>query len=215
MPSEFYIVRHGESEANAGRFVSAVAPGVSLTARGRMEAAIVARLLGRRPSRVVSSPFARALQTAAPLANRIGVPIVQDAAFAEWDMSQWEGQPYAQLRRDSEAYRNWLVDPAHHAPPGPESLQDVFARAKAGIERWSRAWPGEGVAIFSHADVVGPLLMACVGAPFEVMRRTRIPNASIVHFAVEEGGWRLLNFTTVASSYAQQRLAMEATRDAG
>jgi broad specificity phosphatase PhoE len=86
------LLRHGQSEFNLHFTATHQDPGIidaRLTELGHMQAAeAVLHLAGERISRIVTSPYTRALQTAAPIARALGVrvlvnPIVRERyAFA-------------------------------------------------------------------------------------------------------------------------------------
>jgi 2,3-bisphosphoglycerate-dependent phosphoglycerate mutase len=70
-----WLVRHGESEANAGGITSDCT-GIELTLCGRAKAEAVAAACPERPAWVGLSPYLRARQTAEPLLARYAdVPI--------------------------------------------------------------------------------------------------------------------------------------------
>jgi 2,3-bisphosphoglycerate-dependent phosphoglycerate mutase len=71
-----YIVRHCKA---AGQH-----PDAPLTSDGLAQAVQLADRLAELPiQRIISSPFARAAQSIAPLAQRLGLPIASDARLAE------------------------------------------------------------------------------------------------------------------------------------
>ncbi len=75
MPSRLWLVRHGESTANAGAR-GETPEGTPLTAQGQEQAkAVVADLVKKvgTPTLVVVSPFLRTHQTAAPFLWQMGV----------------------------------------------------------------------------------------------------------------------------------------------
>ncbi|HEY8949476.1 MAG TPA: histidine phosphatase family protein [Rhizomicrobium sp.] len=77
--SKIYMVRHGKAEAGFG---GAMDPG--LDALGRAQAdAVAQKLKGIGPLSILSSPLARAQQTAAPLATLWGQTPVIEHAVAE------------------------------------------------------------------------------------------------------------------------------------
>ncbi len=73
------LLRHGESEFNRHFSVTRRDPGIrdpTLTERGRAQVeAAAAALAGMAISRIIVSPYTRALETAAPLAGLLGVPV--------------------------------------------------------------------------------------------------------------------------------------------
>ncbi len=81
------LLRHGQSEFNAAYTRTRVDPGISdpsLTDEGRAQiAAAAAALAGQGLRRIVVSPYTRALQTAAIVAERIGATVLIDAVVRE------------------------------------------------------------------------------------------------------------------------------------
>ena len=62
---ELWFIRHGESQANAG-FATSDPATVSLTDLGRRQAQTVSQLIGIQPDLIITSPYTRTQQTAAP-----------------------------------------------------------------------------------------------------------------------------------------------------
>lgn len=73
------LLRHGQSEFNLHFTATRRDPGIpdpKLTPLGHEQAAAAAAALASRPIRhIISSPYTRALQTAAPLAEALGLPV--------------------------------------------------------------------------------------------------------------------------------------------
>lgn len=73
------LMRHGQSEFNAIFTATRRDPGIAdprLTALGEAQAdAAAATLAAEGIRRIIVSPYTRALQTAAPIARRLGVPV--------------------------------------------------------------------------------------------------------------------------------------------
>lgn len=77
------FIRHGQSIANAGAFTADPA-GIALSALGHAQAQQLADGLDRAPRLIVSSPFLRAQQTAAP--TRLRYP---EAASETWPIQEF------------------------------------------------------------------------------------------------------------------------------
>jgi probable phosphoglycerate mutase len=78
---DIYLVRHGEAAAS---WAEDADPGLSAT--GQLQAEQVASTLARSVAGnwlLLSSPLRRALETAEPLAQRMGLPVQQHAVFRE------------------------------------------------------------------------------------------------------------------------------------
>jgi broad specificity phosphatase PhoE len=73
------LLRHGQSEFNLAFTATKKDPGIpdpKLTPLGQQQAeAAAAALAGERIARIICSPYTRALQTAAPVAKKLGVPV--------------------------------------------------------------------------------------------------------------------------------------------
>jgi broad specificity phosphatase PhoE len=74
------LLRHGQSEFNLHFTATRRDPGIrdpKLTALGQQQAEAAAQALaGEGITRIIASPFTRALQTAAPIARRLGLPVL-------------------------------------------------------------------------------------------------------------------------------------------
>jgi broad specificity phosphatase PhoE len=87
------FVRHGESEANAAGVIDTSVPGPHLTELGRQQAEDVAdELAGNNYDGVYASSMIRTQETAQPLADQLGQPIVVLPGLREIDAGVFEGQ---------------------------------------------------------------------------------------------------------------------------
>ena len=81
------LLRHGQSEFNLHFTATRRDPGIAdptLTELGREQAEQAAdALAGEDIGRIIVSPYTRALQTAAPLARRLGLPVLVHPAVRE------------------------------------------------------------------------------------------------------------------------------------
>jgi broad specificity phosphatase PhoE len=98
------LLRHGQSEFNLHFTATRRDPGIAdprLTEFGQQQAAEAARrLAGEQITRIITSPYTRALQTAAPVAKALGVevlinPIVRERYAFACDI----GTPRTELER--------------------------------------------------------------------------------------------------------------------
>lgn len=98
------LLRHGQSEFNLHFTATRRDPGIvdpRLTELGHMQAAAAADCLANeRVSRIISSPYTRALQTAEPLARALGVPVVINPIVRErYAFACDVGTPRTELER--------------------------------------------------------------------------------------------------------------------
>lgn len=88
--SRLYLIRHGRPASTWG----GADPDPGLDAQGQVQAsgvrdALLARPVGERPRRVVSSPLRRCRETAAPLAEALGVEVEVDPLVGEIPTPAW------------------------------------------------------------------------------------------------------------------------------
>jgi bisphosphoglycerate-dependent phosphoglycerate mutase len=81
------LIRHGQTEFNRVFSITRRDPGIRdphLTEQGRRQVQAVARVSGTfNLARLITSPYARALETAAVIAEYLSVPITVDPLIAE------------------------------------------------------------------------------------------------------------------------------------
>lgn len=141
------LVRHGRTEWNLARRMQGRSD-ISLDAHGRAQAAAVGALLSRaRWHRVVSSPLARAAESAALIGEHLpGAARSVDDRLVERDYGLAEGRPV------SEAHECW-PDGDY---PGAEPLPELIDRARRSVLE-IEGYEGDSV-IVSH----GTLLRAVI-----------------------------------------------------
>jgi broad specificity phosphatase PhoE len=113
------LVRHGETDFNAARIIQM--PAASLSVNGRSQSALLAdRLAGAGITRIVSSDFPRAAETAAVVSDRTGVVVAHDARLRERDFGDLIGRSYDSLPSSPL--------PLDFVPPNGESPDAFFGR---------------------------------------------------------------------------------------
>ncbi|TLF98179.1 histidine phosphatase family protein [Nocardia cyriacigeorgica] len=135
----------------------------ALTSSGRDAARqLVPELLALGPTAVVSSPYLRAVQTVAPIAQAAGLAVRTDPALREWDSGIPPAPDYARWYAQSWAQPEM-------ARPGGESLRQLSARAVSALNRWADGTCGPLV-VGSHGTFIACALagygIAGIGWPF-------------------------------------------------
>lgn len=176
------LIRHGETPRN----VEQLALGrddVPLTERGHEQARALALALAGTPiAAIYSSPLQRALSTAAPLAEALGLPVQIEDGLIEMDIGEAEGQTFAELReRYPDFLRRWLSDELADVPMpgGSETLRQVQERAWAAVEAVRDRHPEATVAAVSHNFVILTLLCRVLELPLARFRRLRQDLAAV------------------------------------
>lgn len=175
----FLLIRHAAFDG-IGRIIKGRAPGVRLNPAGQSQAASLAvRIADAGIVAVYSSPLERAMETAAPIAGRVGVPVVTMDAFAELDWGLWTGRAVEQLRGDPEFERFNRLRGSTRIPGG-ELMLEAQARAVHAIEEIRLTEPANGaVAVVTHADIVRAVLCQYLGMPLDHLLRLEVDAASV------------------------------------
>ncbi len=141
-----HLLRHGEVD-NPHGIIYGRLPGYHLSANGRAMAAAAADYFAERAVvALYCSPLERAQETARPVAERLGLPIITDDRLIE-SWNHFEGLKFGvgdgALRRPG--HWPFLVNPFR--PSWGEPYHDVAARMLAVMEtaREAAAGPGGGV----------------------------------------------------------------------
>jgi len=181
------LVRHGRTRANAaGELLGRRDPGLDDV--GRAQAAAIGAALGS-VDRVVSSPLARARETAEAIGPRVEI----DERLIELDYGELEGVPVAEVLPDT--WAAWRADTAWH-PEGGESLEDLTARVWPALEELARdaAAAGSQIAVVSHVSPIKAAVAWALGAGIEVQWRCFVQQASISRVATHGGRPSLTSF---------------------
>lgn len=185
---EVLLIRHGETAWNRGEVFRGRAD-VPLSERGREQAQGLARALAGRPIEAVySSPLSRARETAAPVAQAVGLEVVVDDRLVDMSFGEWEGRPRAEVEeRWAELYETWLRAPERFRVPGGESLAEVLARAWPAMAEIAARH--EVAAVVSHRVVCKTVLCEAMGAGAAGFWRARMDTASVSVLERGERGW--------------------------
>jgi 2,3-bisphosphoglycerate-dependent phosphoglycerate mutase len=185
-----FLIRHGESESNAG-LSSSDPEAIPLTPDGHLQARQIARAFADVPALIVTSPYLRARQTAGPTIARFPA-----ADCHEWPVQEFtylgnlRGRASTAREREPYARAYWdLADP-RHASDGAESFTDLLRRAADCLDRLSAQRSGP-VVVFTHGlfmrAIAWSLLTGRTTADEEQMRGFRrfanrylVPNAGVI-----------------------------------
>ena len=183
-PTTLWLVRHARTEDTGRVLRGGHTDGPDLDPEGRRQAERLARRLtdpggGVRPVTVVSAPALRARRTAWALAETLDLPVRVDDDWAEVRLGEWDGLGYAEIAaRWPEDYRRWRGSTAV-APPGGESLDDVFARIATARAALVAAHSGRAVLVVTHTAPVRTVLAQALEAGPAAMWRLRVDPAGL------------------------------------
>lgn len=159
MSKKIWLIRHGESSANAGA-ATLDHKTIPLTEFGQEQARQVSLLFEQPPDIIITSPFDRARQTAYPTLKR----------FHGVKQQVWPVQEFTYLapascvnttadERRERVNKYWnRLDPDYIDGEGAESFRQFLYRAQLTIERLDRI-NEELIVMFTHAQFIRSMRM--------------------------------------------------------
>ncbi|KRL97272.1 histidine phosphatase family protein [Liquorilactobacillus satsumensis] len=162
-----YIIRHGQSEANAAGILQGSQIDTPLTAKGRQQALTVRQKLAATTAihfdLVFASPLLRAAQTAQLIAPH--ATTIFDSRLREFDYGDWDGQLEADIHRKYSEF----FDDQFNLLPGSEKLshgedfQTVTARLDSFFTELAQTYPQQTLLVASHGFTIKLMLNAVLG----------------------------------------------------
>lgn len=171
--TKLFLVRHGQSAGNAeGRF-GGHGP-TPLSDLGRQQAELTADALAKEGiTAIFSSDLDRAVQTAEPLAKRLGIPIYTTKAFRERHVGVLEGLTFDESKTNHpEDYYALVNRNVHHVITDGESYRHLLRRATAELWDILRNHQGQKIAIFSHTGAICFMTLHLMGAIHRTTKQT-------------------------------------------
>jgi probable phosphomutase (TIGR03848 family) len=189
----FLLIRHGENDYVRKGLMAGRLPGVHLNKKGHIQAQAVAdKLVGAPVKAIYSSPLERAVETAEPISQALGLDVILRPDLIEVDVGDWQNQSVKRLSRQ----KIWKT--VSHAPsrmqfPGGETFAEAQIRICNEIDFLSRQHgPKELVICVSHADPIRLAVAYFLGLPLDLFQRLYIAPASITVLDIGDVGSKLL-----------------------
>lgn len=198
---ELLLVRHGESMPARDDQPFPLVDGhgdPDLAPIGRQQADRVAeRLASEAIAAIYVTTLRRTVQTAAPLAARLGIEPRVEPDLREVYLGEWEGGAFRRhiaeghpLARRMYAEQRWDVI------PGAEPAEAFAARVRGAVHRIATAHPDQTVAVVSHGGVIGQILAEAAGARGFTFSGS--DNAAVSHLVVTPERWIIRRFNDTA-----------------
>ena len=194
--TRLYLVRHAQSEENTGQDLDTGDAG--LTKVGREQALRLGqRLATQKLDAVYSSPLARTRQTAAAIADSLGLDIKVTSDLREVTL----GAADFDIRKLSEEERAKIHDRVLRegtwdAFPGSEGSANARRRTHAVISEIAAANPGKRVAVVTHSAFMMTFFSVILGLQRDFMFYPF--NASITSVRAKDGRFVLWRLNDVA-----------------
>ena len=133
---------------------------------------------------IYASPLRRAMQTAAPLAARLGLPVSEVDGIAEYDRHSSEYIPIEELRASKDP--RWTELLADDWTDRPETKLQFATRIHESIEQIIADHRGDNVAVVCHGGVINAYLARVLGTPDSTS--FFYPNYTSIHRVVASSG---------------------------
>src|SRR5215203_650170 len=187
-PTTILLARHGETDWNAvGRWQGHTDR--ALTERGRRQAVELAeRLANDAIDAVYSSDLLRAVETAEPVAKRLGLPLQTLPELREVDVGTWAGLTRDEVaERFPDGFRRWSE--WQTGWEDGETYDEMGERVVGAILRLAGEHPGERILVVSHGGAIRALHAAAAGIDIATFRQLRqvVENARVTSILVESG----------------------------
>lgn len=173
------LIRHGENSL-VGKRLAGRKPGVHLNEHGRQQAEAAARVLAKASLKAIySSPLERAMETAAPLAESLGLAVEVRPGLIEIDYGDWQGRTLKQLHH----FKLWKVvqeQPSAMRFPGGETLVEAQQRIVQELESIVAGLEEKDVAAcFSHGDPLRLAVAHFLGLPLDRFQHLGMDTAAL------------------------------------
>lgn len=175
----FLLIRHGENDW-VGKKLAGRLPDVHLNKNGHQQAQKIADVLKDAPIKAIySSPMERTIETATPLAEKLGLQIVQKPDLQEIDFGDWQGKSIKQLAR-RKLWKTVQNNPQEMVFPGGESFSGAQIRLAECLKSISQEHEEvDVVACFSHSDSIRLLVAYFLNMQLNDFQRVAIHTASV------------------------------------
>jgi broad specificity phosphatase PhoE len=216
VPASLTLVRHAESQGNIAdrRARSARAEQLELDVRdadvdlsenGLDQAEVLGRWFDSltsdsRPTRVLSSPYRRALHTATRTVGETGLDIVVDERLRERDLGLFDGLTGHGIRQRyvEEARRRKRIGEFYYRPPQGESWADVVLRVRSLLADLRSGFGDARIWLFSHQAVIMSFryVLEYLGEQelLELDNRVTLGNASVTTYERRGAALELVRF---------------------
>src|SRR3546814_8603554 len=149
------FIRHGENTGNAGVPCHDLAT-IALTERGHEQARAVAASWTQAPALIVTSPYTRTRQTAAPTIARFpGVPVevwpIEEFTYLQ--PARWNGKRSAERMPHLEQIGR-EADPDYCDGEGAESFSTLLRRCEAALTSLAAMPAGALANVFGHGQFI-------------------------------------------------------------
>lgn len=195
-----YAIRHAEKESGDYFDPRLHHQNGPITVRGKEQARkLCAYFAGRPAAAIYVSSYLRAQQTAAPLAEMLGLEPVVDERLNEIDNGLLDGMSDEHvMSRYPEVWQAYQAKSADFRFPGGETGAEARDRVASLLEELRRAGNGEAILI-CHEGLIRILTCYVLGLPVYDRWNFHVDYCGITEFVPGGGNreWKLIRFNQI------------------
>ena len=191
--TEIIIIRHGETEWNkTGRFQGH--SDVPLSAEGRAQAAALGKnLVVDHVDAIYASDLTRAMETAAPLAQRFGLEVISDPLLRELNFGSWEGRNFNDVNAENpDAMKTFYNDPERVNIPDSEPFPEFQQRVAGRVREIVAQERGKRIVIVSHGASIRILFADILSMPIRSIWHVSQLNTAVNKIRFEDDGFAVV-----------------------
>lgn len=192
--TKLILIRHGESTYNLERRYTGQSD-IPLTEKGVAQAKITAEYILKNYSidAVYSSDLSRAVETARPVFEPLGLTVRTDPRLREIHAGIWQGMLFADVEKTyPEEYANYKKNRATARTLGGEGMADVLERTYAAIVDIAKKNDGKTVLVSLHNGPLMALQIPLFGRSFDEIKS--VFNNSITELDFDGESFKVIKF---------------------
>jgi probable phosphoglycerate mutase len=201
--SHLFLARHGETIWHAeNRYAGQT--DIALTDKGKQQAVRLAQWATKADIQAVwSSPLSRAIETATPAADALGLPLQIEDRLVELDFGRGEGLTVSEMEAAMpEALAAFRLDPVHHHFPDGEDPVAAAKRGLTALRSIAAATPPDGQAlVVAHSTLLRLILCQALDIPLSRYRHVFpvFHNCTVTEVEIKDPVISLLSFNAPLS----------------
>jgi 2,3-bisphosphoglycerate-dependent phosphoglycerate mutase len=189
-----WLIRHGQTDYNVQHRWQGHMD-VPLNTNGQGEVQTLADHLQGAPFTVIyTSDLTRTVDTAAPLAAKLGLTPIPDTRLREIKLGVFEGRTSAEIKATHpDQLARWRGPDLEFAIEGGESRMDVRRRALEALQDMTTDDSHTDIAVITHGGTIRLLLGGLFPDDPRFTAKLPVPNTSITRLeSTTDGPWKLL-----------------------
>jgi len=173
---------------------------VTLGDVGKAQArALAERFANENVACIRTSPLERAVETARPIADRLGLSAEPCEGITEIDFGTWSGKSFETLAGNPH-WSAWNSSRSTSRPPAGETMLETQTRIVRSMETLRHRHDEQSVILVSHSDVIKAALLYHLGMPIDSYSRFDISPASVSTLIVGDWGSKILRMNEVVAA---------------